>query len=99
MALRDCRPPSAGARLAGRNRKRGPAIVGGDFNTWYGFDDPVFNELATAFGTEIPDDRRPTFAGLLRLDHIFFRLPETWRATTSRLDKFGSDHHPLMATR
>ncbi|HYN06426.1 MAG TPA: endonuclease/exonuclease/phosphatase family protein [Vicinamibacterales bacterium] len=74
-----------------------PTVVGGDFNTWYGFDDPVFNELATTFGSEIPDDRRPTFAGLLRLDHLFFRLPDEWQATTSRIDRFGSDHHPLMA--
>ena len=76
----------------------GPAIVGGDFNTWYGFDDPVFGELATTFGSTLPDDRRPTFAGLLRLDHIFFRLPEGFTATSVRLEKFGSDHHPLLAT-
>ena len=76
----------------------GPAVVGGDFNTWYGFDDPVFEELATAFGSKIPDDRRPTFAGLLRLDHIFFRLPGGTQPATARLEKFGSDHHPLMAT-
>jgi endonuclease/exonuclease/phosphatase family metal-dependent hydrolase len=75
-----------------------PTVVGGDFNTWYGFDDPVFNEVAETFGSRIPDDRRPTFAGLLRLDHLFFRLPDEWQATTSRIDKFGSDHHPLMAT-
>ena len=76
----------------------GPAVVGGDFNTWYGFDDPVFEELATAFGSKIPDDRRPTFAGLLRLDHIFFRLPGSRQPPTTRLEKFGSDHHPLMAS-
>ena len=75
-----------------------PTVVGGDFNTWYGFDDPVFNEVAETIGSRIPDDRRPTFAGLLRLDHLFFRLPDEWQATTSRIDKFGSDHHPLMAT-
>jgi endonuclease/exonuclease/phosphatase family metal-dependent hydrolase len=74
-----------------------PAVVGGDFNTWYGFDDPVFDEMAAAFGTEISADRGPTFAGLLRLDHLFFRLPGRWRATLTRLDKFGSDHNPLMA--
>jgi endonuclease/exonuclease/phosphatase family metal-dependent hydrolase len=76
----------------------GPAIVGGDFNTWYGFDDPVFNEIAESFDGRIPDDRRPTFAGLMRLDHLFFRLPDEWQATTSRIEKFGSDHHPLMAS-
>jgi endonuclease/exonuclease/phosphatase family metal-dependent hydrolase len=74
-----------------------PAVVGGDFNTWYGFDDPVFDELSAAFNTNAPHDRRPTFAGLLRLDHLFFRLPDGWQATTTRLEKFGSDHHPLMA--
>jgi hypothetical protein len=34
----------------------------------------------------------------MRLDHFFFRLPDGWRASTTRLDTFGSDHHPLMAT-
>ena len=52
----------------------------------YGFDDPVFDELSSAFETDIPDDRRPTFAGLLRLDHLFFRLPDGWQATTTRLE-------------
>ena len=86
-----------GLLLALKSDSPGLAVVGGDFNTWYGFDDPVFDELSTAFDTDIPQDRRPTFAGLLRLDHLFFRLPDGWQATTTRLEKFGSDHHPLMA--
>ena len=86
-----------GLLLALKSDSPGLAVVGGDFNTWYGFDDPVFAELSTAFETDVRNDRRPTFAGLLRLDHLFFRLPEGWEASTTRLEKFGSDHHPLLA--
>jgi endonuclease/exonuclease/phosphatase family metal-dependent hydrolase len=75
----------------------GPAVLGGDFNTWYGFHDPVFAEVAESLAPAATVDRRPTF-GVMRLDHLFFRLPDGWRASTTRLDVFGSDHHPLMAT-
>ena len=75
----------------------GAAVLGGDFNTWYGFHDPVFAEMAESFAPAATVDRRPTLGGM-RLDHFFFRLPEGWRVSTTRLDTFGSDHHPLMAT-
>jgi endonuclease/exonuclease/phosphatase family metal-dependent hydrolase len=75
----------------------GAAVLGGDFNTWYGFHDPVFAEVAESFAPAATVDRRPTL-GVMRLDHFFFRLPDGWRASTTRLDTFGSDHHPLMAT-
>ena len=42
-------------------------------------------------------DRRATFHGMLRLDHLFFRLDEGWRAQFARADNtFGSDHYPLV---
>jgi endonuclease/exonuclease/phosphatase family metal-dependent hydrolase len=74
-------------------------VLGGDFNTWFGFADQAFRETARAFpGTRITD-RRATFHGLLRLDHLFFRLPAGWSARFSRAeDNYGSDHHPLIAT-
>jgi endonuclease/exonuclease/phosphatase family metal-dependent hydrolase len=74
-----------------------PAVVGGDFNTWFGFRDPAFLEMQSRFPESPTTDRRATFAGLLRLDHMFFGLPDGWSASLARLDnRFGSDHHPLL---
>jgi endonuclease/exonuclease/phosphatase family metal-dependent hydrolase len=37
--------------------------------------------------------------GLLRLDHLFFRLPDGWRGRFHRAaERYGSDHYPLVAT-
>ncbi|MEO7274545.1 MAG: endonuclease/exonuclease/phosphatase family protein [Vicinamibacterales bacterium] len=75
-----------------------PTILGGDLNTVWGFDDRAYKETARVFQAPLPRDRRPTFRGLLRLDHVFFRLPEGWRAEYERgPSRFGSDHHPLIA--
>jgi endonuclease/exonuclease/phosphatase family metal-dependent hydrolase len=75
-----------------------PTILGGDLNTWWGFDDRAYKETARAFQAPLPRDRRPTFRGLLRLDHVFFRLPEGWRAQYERgPSRTGSDHYPLIA--
>ena len=76
-----------------------PLVLGGDFNTWFGFRDAAYRETATAFPqTRVIDDRR-TFMGVLRLDHVFYRLPAGWRAETRRGDTaLGSDHHPLITT-
>jgi endonuclease/exonuclease/phosphatase family metal-dependent hydrolase len=76
-----------------------PLVLGGDFNTWFGFTDEAFRETARAFpGTRVTD-RRATFRGLLRLDHLFFRLPDGWNARFHRADeRYGSDHYPLIAT-
>jgi endonuclease/exonuclease/phosphatase family metal-dependent hydrolase len=74
-------------------------VLGGDFNTWFGFSDQAFRETARAFPATRVTDRRATFRGLLRLDHLFFRLPEGWSARFRRADSnYGSDHHPLVAT-
>jgi endonuclease/exonuclease/phosphatase family metal-dependent hydrolase len=74
-----------------------PTIVAGDFNTWFGYRDQAYVETARAFpGTPVVD-RRPTFRGLLRLDHMFFRLPPGWSAGFRRAARrFGSDHYPLV---
>lgn len=74
-------------------------VLGGDFNTWFGFSDEAFREAARAFpGTRVTD-RRATFRGLLRLDHLFFRLPDRWTARFRRAEEsYGSDHYPLVAT-
>jgi endonuclease/exonuclease/phosphatase family metal-dependent hydrolase len=76
-----------------------PLVLGGDFNTWFGFADEAFREAARAFPRTRITDRRATFRGLLRLDHLFSRLPEGWSADFHRADKnYGSDHYPLIAT-
>lgn len=76
-----------------------PLVLGGDLNSWFGFSDRAYVEAAKAFPRTVVTDRRPTFRGLLRLDHLFFRLPDGWRADFHRAnDRFGSDHYPLIAT-
>jgi endonuclease/exonuclease/phosphatase family metal-dependent hydrolase len=75
-----------------------PVVVGGDLNSWFGVHDTAYAEFARRFDAVADIDRRPTF-GPLRLDHLFFRLPEGWRAEVRRADStFGSDHYPLVAT-
>ncbi len=77
---------------------RAPLVLGGDFNSWFGFSDRAYLEAAKAFPQTVVTDRRPTFRGLLRLDHLFFRLPDGWHAEFHRgSNRFGSDHYPLVA--
>ena len=78
-------------------RKDGPLVVGGDFNTWFGYHDAGYREVQRSIPTARPSDRRPTF-GRLRLDHVFYILPPGWGAAVHRADeKYGSDHYPLIA--
>jgi endonuclease/exonuclease/phosphatase family metal-dependent hydrolase len=76
-----------------------PTILAGDFNTWFGFSDQAYSEVFREFrGTHVTD-RRPTFRGLLRLDHVFYRLPTGWRLDIRRGEsRFGSDHYPLVGS-
>jgi endonuclease/exonuclease/phosphatase family metal-dependent hydrolase len=75
--------------------------VGGDFNTWA----PNFFERAIPYlRSAFPDTPEPppqhTFQGRgirRKLDYLFFRLPDEWRATYVRIDaQYGSDHYPLL---
>jgi endonuclease/exonuclease/phosphatase family metal-dependent hydrolase len=75
----------------------GSLIVGGDLNSWFGFRDAAYRQLAATLSHASTEDRRPTF-GPMRLDHLLFRLPEGWRTGLRRADsKYGSDHYPLIA--
>jgi endonuclease/exonuclease/phosphatase family metal-dependent hydrolase len=74
-------------------------VLGGDFNTWSGFEERAYREAARAFPETEVIDRRPTFGGHLRLDHLFFRLDDGWRSEFRRGESsYGSDHFPLIAT-
>jgi endonuclease/exonuclease/phosphatase family metal-dependent hydrolase len=83
--------------LMDRVPDEGPAVLAGDLNTWLGTLEPAYRRFAASFDRQRHVDGRPTFGGILRLDHLFVRLPDGWDATTVRLDRFGSDHHPLLA--
>lgn len=73
-------------------------VLGGDLNTWFGFQDAAYRTAAAAFPQTHVSDRRPTFHGLLRLDHLFFRLDPGWSARFRRAEHtYGSDHFPLIA--
>jgi endonuclease/exonuclease/phosphatase family metal-dependent hydrolase len=76
-----------------------PLVLAGDFNTWFGFSDQAYLETAGDFPQTRLTDRRRTFRGLLRLDHVFYRLPDGWSADVRRAESsYGSDHYPLIAT-
>jgi endonuclease/exonuclease/phosphatase family metal-dependent hydrolase len=81
----------------------GPAIVGGDLNTWV----PIADEAAVnVLRAELPLPEDPPHEGTLdlpsvlprlRLDHLFFRLPDGWDAGYRVAGStYGSDHHPLV---
>jgi endonuclease/exonuclease/phosphatase family metal-dependent hydrolase len=73
-------------------------IMGGDFNTWFGFSDSTYRLLSEAIPDVAAGDRRRTFRGLLRLDHVFSAPPSGWTVTAHRLDdRMGSDHYPILA--
>lgn len=73
-------------------------IVGGDFNTWFGFSDETYHAMTAALTDASAGDRRRTFAGLFRLDHVFAKVPPGWTVQARRLDdRWGSDHFPLLA--
>ncbi len=74
-----------------------PQLLAGDFNTWFGFADQAYRETARAYPQTRAKDKRRTFRGILRLDHVFYRLPEGWKADVRRAESnYGSDHHPLI---
>jgi endonuclease/exonuclease/phosphatase family metal-dependent hydrolase len=80
-------------------RDQEPTLLAGDFNTWFGFSDQAYLETVRAFPDTRVDDKRATFRGLLRLDHMFVRLAPGWRMEFHRASsRFGSDHYPLVGT-
>lgn len=77
-----------------------PGILGGDLNTWLGVNEPAWRAFRRRFPDTPPDvpPPAPTFRERLVLDHVFFDLPPGWHAARRVLaDKYGSDHHPVIA--
>lgn len=74
-----------------------PGIVGGDFNTWLGLNEPAWRVLARRFDDSPGSRQTPTFGPLI-LDHVFLDLPAGWRAVAGVVaDTYLSDHHPVVA--
>jgi endonuclease/exonuclease/phosphatase family metal-dependent hydrolase len=75
---------------------RAPVVIGGDFNTWFGTNEPALREMARVTG-QSPQAREATYASGAVLDHLFFRTPAVWNASYAGADhKYGSDHLPLV---
>ena len=76
----------------------GHGVIGGDFNTMLGPDEPAWRALIARF-PDTPDEPEPTFRDRLVLDHLFFDLPDGWKVIRQVVrDRYGSDHHPVVAS-
>jgi endonuclease/exonuclease/phosphatase family metal-dependent hydrolase len=73
-------------------------VLGGDFNTIQGGarEDAYRRARAWSRSLDVEDPRATHMLG--RLDYIFARLVPGWHVDTMRVDdKYGSDHHPVLA--
>jgi endonuclease/exonuclease/phosphatase family metal-dependent hydrolase len=73
-------------------------VLGGDFNTVQGGAREDIYRRARAWSRSLAsEDPRSTHL-LGRLDYVFARLSPQWHVSTTRVDeKYGSDHHPVLA--
>lgn len=74
-----------------------PLVLGGDLNTWMGSSEPALATIRRAFPAGAETLTGPTFAGGLRLDYLFDRIPPGWSMRQQLVsDRFASDHHPIL---
>lgn len=91
------------AALAGALASDGNTVVGGDFNTWSLQRLEGGLALMQRRFPDLPDgDGAATFhtAGVWprRLDHLFLRARDAAGSAPARIDdRWGSDHHPVLA--
>ena len=73
-------------------------VLGGDFNTVRGGAREDAYRLARKWSASLEnEDHRDTHM-MGRLDYVFAKLEDGWKMTTRRVDeRFGSDHHPVVA--
>jgi endonuclease/exonuclease/phosphatase family metal-dependent hydrolase len=76
-----------------------PTVVGGDFNTWWGNDEPAVDDLRRAFPAAKDRVTGETWRGPLamraRLDHMFASGWDDPLEVRRAARRFGSDHYPL----
>jgi endonuclease/exonuclease/phosphatase family metal-dependent hydrolase len=76
----------------------GFGVLGGDFNAWLGPNEAAWDVLLDRFDDTPGVMRTATFRDRLVLDHLLFDLPDGWSAPTAvSRDRYGSDHHPVVA--
>jgi endonuclease/exonuclease/phosphatase family metal-dependent hydrolase len=74
-----------------------PLFVGGDLNTWFGAGEATVRAIDGVVPRVRECGDRPTFRFGRRLDHLFTTLPASQRRGCEVLvDRFGSDHHPVV---
>jgi endonuclease/exonuclease/phosphatase family metal-dependent hydrolase len=73
-------------------------LIGGDFNTVQGgAREEAYRRIRSWSHSLHHEDPRATHM-LGRLDYIFARLSPEWQISTRRItEKYGSDHHPVLA--
>jgi endonuclease/exonuclease/phosphatase family metal-dependent hydrolase len=76
-----------------------PTVVGGDFNSWWGNDEPAIDDLLRAFPSAKDRVTGETWRGPLatraRLDHMFASGWDGPLDVRRAARRFGSDHYPL----
>jgi endonuclease/exonuclease/phosphatase family metal-dependent hydrolase len=82
--------------IAAALRPQAPFVVGGDFNTWLGADEPALREM-TQFSGQAAQARQGTYKSGAVLDYLFFRTSVSEHPPYERADDlYGSDHYPLV---
>jgi endonuclease/exonuclease/phosphatase family metal-dependent hydrolase len=82
--------------IASLLQPQGAFVVGGDFNTWFGANEPALREM-TRVSNQAAQAREGTYKSGAVLDYLFFRMPAAARATYERAGStYGSDHYPLI---
>jgi endonuclease/exonuclease/phosphatase family metal-dependent hydrolase len=73
-------------------------VIGGDFNTVQGgARESAYRRIRAWSRSLRTEDPRSTHL-MGRLDYVFARLSPEWSVTTTRIsEKYGSDHHPVLA--